>query len=125
MENKIHWRKITSNTSIKEKSDGQKADTWESIVLVTCRLMVIAPPHLQNPLSEMFLSHTRGVTAPAQLRQAPRQQGGCRDSSAGECLKPGTGLRGRRRWVVSWSSLQPGLGHSMCRVNGRPTNLWI
>lgn len=100
MENKIHWRKITSNTSIKEKSDGQKADTWESIVLVTCRLMVIAPPHLQNPLSEMFLSHTRGVTAPAQLRQAPRQQGGCRDSSAGECLKPGTGLWGQRRWVV-------------------------
>lgn len=49
MENKIHWRKITSNTSIKEKSDGQKADTRESIVLVACRLMVIAPPHLQNP----------------------------------------------------------------------------
>lgn len=34
MENKIHWRKIISNTSIKEKNDGQKAGSQDSIMLV-------------------------------------------------------------------------------------------
>lgn len=101
MENKIHWRKITSNTSIKEKNDGQKAGSGEKIVLVACSLMVISPPHLQNSTLEMCMSHKRGVTAPAHLKDvAPRQQCDCRGSGAGECLKPGTGLWCWRRRAV-------------------------
>lgn len=73
MENKIHWRKITSSTSIKEKNDGQKAGTWERIVLAVCSPVVIAPPHLQNPpsSSEMFMSRTRGTTVAGPSQTSP------------------------------------------------------
>lgn len=83
MENKIHWRKMISNTSIKEKNDGQKAGSRERIGLVACSLMVTAPPHLQNSTSQVLMSHMRGVTAPAHLREPPGNSAGA--VVPGEC----------------------------------------
>jgi len=65
MENKIHWRKITSSTE--EKNDGQRAGTREKIVLAVRSPVVIAPSHLQEKEKHSLLKRSHLAQGAQQL----------------------------------------------------------
>lgn len=97
MENKIHWRKITSSTSTKGKNDGQKAGTWERLMLAVHSPMIIAPPHPQNaPLLQVFrnicFSHSGDNSPRSILEKSLSSDVMVERTMLGDCLRPGMGL---------------------------------